>query len=366
MMSDHAAVLRAISEAQKALKDGDRRAARRWAEQAVFWGRDEEDAWLVLAQTSNPRAKVAYLEEALKINPGSPEANAAMHSAKQWLNAQPNHKMEVWKNASAEDAQIKRSGKRKGTLFCVSISGVLVVFTLGVAVWLSLSGSFRSSVALIPRNIKTQTFSKGVGMNTPTTTRSIPVTSTMAPLQPATQTPSPTPTPAYIFIPALANLGIPTSNLTPLPPLTTTESSSPTSTPLTQSTKIPFARKTILVDISDQRVYAYDGGKLIFSFVASTGRNDSTQVGHYRILDKSPNAYSDPWRFWMPYWMGIYYVGYNLENGFHSLPVLSNGVKLWNSQIGSPITYGCVVLRPNDMKELYFWAGIGTAVVIRR
>jgi lipoprotein-anchoring transpeptidase ErfK/SrfK len=113
-------------------------------------------------------------------------------------------------------------------------------------------------------------------------------------------------------------------------------------------------------------VYAYEKGKPVFSFVASTGRNNSTQAGHYRILDKSPNAYSDPWGFWMPYWMGIYYVGYNLENGFHSLPVLSNGAQLWGSQIGSPITFGCVVLRPNDMKQLYKWAGIGTEVVIRR
>lgn len=138
-----------------------------------------------------------------------------------------------------------------------------------------------------------------------------------------------------------------------------------TSTPFNPAVEVTFKEKTILVDISDQHVYAYAEGKLIFSFVASNGRHNLTRIGHYRILDKIPNAYSDPWGFWMPYWMGIYYAGYNLENGFHSLPVLSNGVKLWGSKIGSPITYGCVVLMPNDMKKLYRWAGIGTAVVIQ-
>jgi len=44
MTSDPAAVLLAISEAKIALKDGERRAARRWAEQAVFLTRDEEES----------------------------------------------------------------------------------------------------------------------------------------------------------------------------------------------------------------------------------------------------------------------------------------------------------------------------------
>ena len=63
MTSDPAAVLLAISEAKIALKDGDWRAARRWAEQAVFLTRDEEEYWLVLAQNSGPRARVVNIEE---------------------------------------------------------------------------------------------------------------------------------------------------------------------------------------------------------------------------------------------------------------------------------------------------------------
>jgi lipoprotein-anchoring transpeptidase ErfK/SrfK len=111
---------------------------------------------------------------------------------------------------------------------------------------------------------------------------------------------------------------------------------------------------------------AYEGKKLVFSFDVSTGRNGSTYAGDFSILDKIPNAWSAPWGFWMPYWMGIYYVGSNLENGFHSLPVLTNGEQIWGDEIGVPITYGCVVLNPKDMKRLFNWAEIGTAVTIRR
>jgi lipoprotein-anchoring transpeptidase ErfK/SrfK len=364
-MTDRTAVSRAIIEAKKALQKGDRRAARRWAEQAVFLGRDVDEAWLILAQTCSPRARAVYLEQALKINPGSPEANAAMHSAKSWFNPAPNHKINVWNNISEEDVQEKSSDQGQGRLFWVSVLSIFVFIGLAFVVGLSLSVNFRNGIALSPRNT-TQTISMGEEVITPTPTRLLPIIASVTPLQPATPSPAPTSTLAYIFIPALANFGAPAALPTSLSPLTTTQDPTPTSIPLGPGKKASFSGKMIIVDISDQHVYAYEGKKLIFSFIASTGRNNSTQEGRYKILDKIPNAYSYPWGFWMPYWMGIYYVGYDLENGFHSLPVISNGVKLWSSQIGSPITYGCVVLRPNDMKALYYWAGIGTDVLIRR
>ena len=261
---------------------------------------------------------------------------------------------------------MKKSGKRRGTLLWAGVIGVLAVTTLVATVCLSWSGSYSNVAALTPRSIKTQTVSTAGGMNKPTPTRSWLAASTMTPPQPATPPPTQTPILSNIFIPVVEKASNPASFQARLPLLIKTNNTSLSSSPLNPAIEVNFTGKTILVDISDQQVYAYEGGKLIFSFVASTGRRNLTRIGHYRILDKIPNAYSDPWGFWMPYWMGIYYAGYNLENGFHSLPVLSNGVKLWGSKIGSPITYGCVVLMPNDMKKLYRWAGIGTAVVIQR
>jgi hypothetical protein len=362
-MSKNVAVLYALRESKDALRAGDRRATRRWAEQAVTLARDEEEPWLVLAQNSSPRASVAYIEEALKINPGSLPAKAAMESALQWVNSEPNNKLEVRINTSEEDGQMRTSNNRGGRRLWISVTSILVVFACVFMVWLSQSGSFRNAYTLIPRNSKTPTITTGREISTPTTTRSWPVTATMTPLQPATATPSPTPTPTDTFTPAPTKTSSPTPVPTSLPTLTATSASSPTSGP---PAPVPLAAKSILVDISDQHVYAYERSKLVFSFVASTGRNNTTQPGNFKILDKSPNAYSDPWGFWMPYWMGIYYVGYNLENGFHSLPVLSNGAQIWGKQIGTPVTFGCVVLRPNDMKQLYKWASIGTVVVIQR
>jgi lipoprotein-anchoring transpeptidase ErfK/SrfK len=121
----------------------------------------------------------------------------------------------------------------------------------------------------------------------------------------------------------------------------------------------------ILVDISEQHMYVYEGDALIYSFVASTGLNNATRIGIFAVQSKIPNAYGATWNIWMPNWLGIYWAG-SLENGIHALPILSNGATLWEGFLGRPVSYGCVVLGTYDSKLLYDWAEIGTPVEIQR
>jgi lipoprotein-anchoring transpeptidase ErfK/SrfK len=122
--------------------------------------------------------------------------------------------------------------------------------------------------------------------------------------------------------------------------------------------------KYILVDISEQHLYAYEGDTLVFSFVASTGINNGTRVGTFAVQSKIPNAYGATWNIWMPNWLGIYWSG-GLENGIHALPILPNGSQLWAGFLGRPISYGCVVLGAYESQLLYDWAEIGTPVEIQ-
>lgn len=122
--------------------------------------------------------------------------------------------------------------------------------------------------------------------------------------------------------------------------------------------------KYILVDISDQHMYVYEGDALIYSFVASTGINNATRVGTFAVQSKIPNAYGSTWNIWMPNWLGIYWSG-GLENGIHALPILPNGATLWEGYLGSPVSYGCVVLGTYESQLLYEWAEIGTPVEIQ-
>jgi len=123
--------------------------------------------------------------------------------------------------------------------------------------------------------------------------------------------------------------------------------------------------KRIEIDISEQRLTAWDGDKLVYSFVCSTGKSGTpTKFGRFSVISKLPKAYGSAWDMWMPYWLGIYWAG-GSENGIHGLPILSSGQTLWSGYLGQRVSYGCVVLDTWAAKLLYDWAEIGTEVIIR-
>ncbi len=123
--------------------------------------------------------------------------------------------------------------------------------------------------------------------------------------------------------------------------------------------------KRIVVDLSEQHLYAYQGTRLVYSFVASSGAAPSyTRTGEFRVQSKIPRAYGSTWNIWMPNWLGIYWAG-STENGIHALPILSNGQTLWAGYLGRPVSYGCIVLGTYEAQLLYNWAEIGTPVSIR-
>lgn len=134
----------------------------------------------------------------------------------------------------------------------------------------------------------------------------------------------------------------------------------------TPTTNNMGGEKHVVVNISEQHLYAYQGETLVYSFVASTGTYRSpTRTGTFSVLNKIPNAYGSTWNLQMPYWLGIYWSG-GLQNGIHALPILSNGQQLWAGYLGTPISYGCVVLGTYEARLLYEWVDVGTQVLIQR
>ncbi|RIL09986.1 hypothetical protein DCC79_09395, partial [bacterium] len=122
--------------------------------------------------------------------------------------------------------------------------------------------------------------------------------------------------------------------------------------------------KRIEIDVSEQRMYVWQGETLVWNFVVSTGLPGyPTRRGTFEVQSRIPNAWSSAWQLWMPHWLGIYWAG-GSENGIHALPIV-NGQRLWGGYLGSPISYGCVVLGTEDAEQLYEWADIGTPVTIR-
>ena len=181
--------------------------------------------------------------------------------------------------------------------------------------------------------------------------------------------------PTYTALPTVTSLPTPTLTITPEPmaqaeiilDTPASEYLAPIgedNTFANQSQPTYGGNKYILIEISEQHMYVYEGDMLVFSFVSSTGMNNSTAAGNFSVLNKIPNAYGATWNIWMPNWLGIYWAG-GLQNGIHALPILSNGGQLWAGYLGVPISYGCVVLGAYESQLLYDWSEIGTPVEIR-
>ncbi len=397
----------ALQQAYAALKKGDKRNAHHWAARAAHAAPGLEEAWLVLAACASPRASVAYLERALQINPRSQRARQGLRWARKRLIAEQRAK-----RPSPLPARVAPTPKKRLSSWgMITAFSTLILFSIALAFIAFWPGSARSrppqpvaaqiwAVTTLlrgeppPGAIPVMDASPTPLLFTPTPTDS--ASATPSPLETATQPqplaalpPEETETPvspkpaaitesdllAHIIQPGedaasiALGYGVEVSELLALNELKNAEQAQPG-----MSLSIPPAKdsppspsyaveKLILVSISQQHLWAYENDQLMYSFVASTGMGNSTRAGTFEVLNKIPSAYGATWNIWMPSWMGIYWSGH-LQTGIHALPILPNGAILWEGYLGTPISYGCVVLGTYEAQLLYDWAEVGTTVKI--
>jgi LysM repeat protein len=127
----------------------------------------------------------------------------------------------------------------------------------------------------------------------------------------------------------------------------------------------PVLGKRIVISITEQHMWVYENFALKSEHVISTGMSNSpTLPGVFQIQTHEINAYASNWDLWMPHFMGIYEAVPGFMNGIHGLPVLSSGVRLWANVLGSPASYGCIILDLASGETLYNWAENGVVVEI--
>jgi LysM repeat protein len=113
--------------------------------------------------------------------------------------------------------------------------------------------------------------------------------------------------------------------------------------------------KWIDVDLSSQRVRAYQGSSVVRSMVVSTGiARYPTPTGRFRIYSKYPSVTMSGPGYYLP---GVphtmfFYRGYALHGTY------------WHNNFGRPMSHGCINLTRSDAAWLYAWTPVGTLVVI--
>ncbi|MBD2347048.1 L,D-transpeptidase [Anabaena subtropica] len=115
--------------------------------------------------------------------------------------------------------------------------------------------------------------------------------------------------------------------------------------------------RRIEIDLSAQRLFAWEGKKLVHSFRISTGkRSTPTPVGQFKINSKyrinrmRGPGYDIPD---VPYAM-YFHKGYAIHGAY------------WHNRFGTPVSHGCVNLPVQQARKLYNWTTPGTLVIVRR
>lgn len=131
------------------------------------------------------------------------------------------------------------------------------------------------------------------------------------------------------------------------------------------ATTVPTSRGlNMSVSISQQRCQVYQNDELLYDWPCSTGRGiTGTKTGTFYVQSKIREAWGSTWGFYMPYWLGIYWAG-GTENGIHGLPYEPGGPPIWGDSIGTPVTFGCVLLGAEESQTLWNMAYIGMPVTI--
>ena len=116
---------------------------------------------------------------------------------------------------------------------------------------------------------------------------------------------------------------------------------------------IPTTGKWISVDLDHQRTFAWEGDKLVKSFLISSGKaRTPTVTGVFRIWGKiaaqrmegGSRAAGDYYNLANVQWVQYFYQDYSFHGTY------------WHNNFGTPMSHGCVNMRNEDAKWLYDWA----------
>ncbi|MEK7166650.1 MAG: L,D-transpeptidase [Patescibacteria group bacterium] len=116
--------------------------------------------------------------------------------------------------------------------------------------------------------------------------------------------------------------------------------------------------KRIEVDLTNQRVYAYEGDKKVFEFVVSTGKWNWTPTGSYTIQYKTRVQKMSGGNRALNTYYYLPNVPYVQFFGNSEIP-WSRGFSFhgtyWHSNFGYPMSHGCVNMKTADAEKLYYW-----------
>jgi lipoprotein-anchoring transpeptidase ErfK/SrfK len=382
-----------ILKAREALHRGDKASAWKLGEQAALLAPNMEDAWLVLAASDpNPHEALAYAQKALEINPSSTRARKGVEwvlgQIKQTQAAVPGSStgsnepsasitdLRSYASIAALDMgrtidaartpTAEKTSNNRILIFAAAIFGLLICVVVAFAAYSAVTHPALASILKsVPAPTQENLWASVkiakpaiMPMGASSFTAQVADTPTAAGVSP---------TPDLSEEQTLAPAELRTEAASSTPEITETPGTmamdiivdTPTSVVPTSSAPLPAVAsdgngtRWIDVDLTNQRVYAYEGDVIANSFIVSTGTwLTPTVTGQYNIYVKYRSTKMSGPGYYLPDvpYVMYFYKGYGLHGTY------------WHNNFGTPMSHGCVNLKTDEAAWLFGWASVGTLV----
>lgn len=125
--------------------------------------------------------------------------------------------------------------------------------------------------------------------------------------------------------------------------------------------------KYIEVDLTNQRLYAFENDEKVYEFIISSGSWDRTPTGTFTIWtkiksQKMSGGSKELGTYYylpnVPYILFFYNdqvpkkLGYSLHGTY------------WHNNFGVPMSHGCINMVTNEVAQIFNWAEVGTKIII--
>jgi len=118
-------------------------------------------------------------------------------------------------------------------------------------------------------------------------------------------------------------------------------------------------KKRIEVDLSEQKLKAYEGDNKIYSFKISSGKWGQTPTGEFRIWTKmryclmAGGSQALGTYYYLP---NVPYVMYFANGKIPSSRGYGIHGTYWHDNFGHPMSHGCINMKTEEAEQLFHWA----------
>lgn len=119
------------------------------------------------------------------------------------------------------------------------------------------------------------------------------------------------------------------------------------------------ALKRIEVDLTNQRLYAFEGNNKIYDFLISSGKWGKTPTGVFRIWGKFRyTKMSGGNKDWHTYYYlpNVPYVMYFGNDQIAASRGFGLHGTYWHSNFGHPMSHGCVNMKTEEAEKIFYWS----------